>query len=53
MVVTQILKLKGCKVVGIAGGKEKIDFAKSLGCDDTIDYKSEGNYYLFYCDSLP
>jgi NADPH-dependent curcumin reductase CurA len=41
MVVTQILKLKGCKVVGIAGGKEKIDFAKSLGCDDTIDYKSE------------
>lgn len=40
--VCQLLKLKGCKVIGIAGGKEKIELVKSLGVDDIIDYKSEG-----------
>lgn len=41
-VVGQIAKLKGCYVVGIAGGKEKCDYLKNtLGFDATIDYKSE------------
>lgn len=32
----------GCKrVVGIAGGKEKSDWVKSLGADECVDYKSE------------
>ncbi len=41
-VVGQIAKLKGCRVVGIAGGKEKCDFlTQTLGFDAAIDYKSE------------
>ncbi|HXA42066.1 MAG TPA: NADP-dependent oxidoreductase [Candidatus Solibacter sp.] len=41
-VVGQIAKIKGCRVVGIAGGPEKCDFiVKELGFDAAIDYKSE------------
>ena len=41
-VVGQIAKLKGNKVVGIAGGPEKCNYIKeTLGFDDAIDYKSE------------
>lgn len=41
-IVGQIAKLKGCYVVGIAGGKTKCDYLKNtLGFDATIDYKSE------------
>lgn len=30
----------GCKkVVGIAGGKEKCEYVRSLGADDCLDYK--------------
>ena len=40
--VGQIAKLKGCTVIGIAGGKEKCDYLiNELGFDATIDYKSE------------
>lgn len=39
--VGQIAKIKGCRVVGIAGGAEKVNWVKSeLGFDDCIDYKS-------------
>ena len=41
-VVGQIAKIKGCKVVGIAGGAEKCRFiVDELGFDEAIDYKSE------------
>jgi hypothetical protein len=41
-VVGQIAKIKGCRVVGIAGGAEKCRFGvNDLGFDATIDYKSE------------
>lgn len=41
-VVGQIAKIKGCRVVGIAGGKEKCDYlVKELGFDAAIDYKSD------------
>jgi NADPH-dependent curcumin reductase len=41
-VAGQIAKLKGCTVVGIAGGAEKCDYiVKDLGFDAAIDYKSE------------
>lgn len=40
-VVLQIAKIKGCKAVGIAGGKEKCDWLTSLGADEVIDYKNE------------
>jgi len=40
-IFVQIAKnIVGCKtVIGIAGGKEKCDWVKSLGADDCIDYK--------------
>ena len=41
----QIAKIKGCKVIGIAGGKEKCDYiVNELGFDEAIDYKSENIY---------
>ncbi|HEX4012240.1 MAG TPA: NADP-dependent oxidoreductase [Solirubrobacteraceae bacterium] len=41
-VVGQIAKLKGCRVVGIAGGEEKCSHVlETLGFDATIDYKSQ------------
>ena len=34
-------KVVGCKsVIGIAGGREKCEWVKSLGADECIDYKS-------------
>ncbi|MBO1896077.1 MULTISPECIES: NADP-dependent oxidoreductase [unclassified Shewanella] len=39
--VGQIAKLKGCRVVGIAGGAEKCRYAKEvLGFDECIDHKA-------------
>jgi hypothetical protein len=41
-VVGQIAKIKGCRVVGIAGGPEKCGWLTGeLGFDAAIDYKSE------------
>jgi NADPH-dependent curcumin reductase CurA len=41
-VVGQIAKIKGCRVVGIAGGTDKCDYVvKELGFDAAVDYKSE------------
>lgn len=41
-VVGQIAKIKGCRVVGIAGGAEKCAYlVNELGFDAAIDYKSE------------
>ncbi|MBC6995453.1 NADP-dependent oxidoreductase [Neolewinella lacunae] len=41
-VVGQIAKIKGCKVVGIAGGAEKCAYlTETLGFDAAIDYKTE------------
>jgi NADPH-dependent curcumin reductase CurA len=41
-VVGQIAKLKGCRVVGIAGGPQKCKWiVDELGFDAAIDYKSE------------
>ena len=40
--VGQIAKIYGCRVVGVAGSKEKCDFTKSeLGFDECINYKNE------------
>jgi NADPH-dependent curcumin reductase CurA len=44
-IVGQIAKIKGCRVIGIAGGQEKCDYIKNeLGFDEAIDYKSENIY---------
>lgn len=40
--VGQIAKLKGCKVVGIAGGSTKCEYAvETLGFDACLDHKSD------------
>ncbi|MEM9723144.1 MAG: NADP-dependent oxidoreductase, partial [Bacteroidota bacterium] len=44
-IVGQIAKIKGCKVIGIAGGPEKCAYMKdTLGFDGVIDYKNEHVY---------
>ena len=41
-VVSQIAKIKGCRVVGIAGGAKKCSYLMDeLGLDGAIDYKNE------------
>lgn len=43
-VVGQIAKIKGCTVIGIAGGKDKCEvLLKDFGFDAAIDYKSTEN----------
>lgn len=37
--VCQIAKIKGCRVVGSAGGPQKAEYLKSIGVDEVIDYK--------------
>jgi NADPH-dependent curcumin reductase CurA len=44
-VVGQLAKLKGCRVIGIAGGRQKCDYVvNELGFDACIDYKA-GNLF--------
>lgn len=44
-IVGQIAKIKGCRVVGIAGGKDKCHWLTSeLGFDAAVDYK-DGNLF--------
>jgi NADPH-dependent curcumin reductase CurA len=44
MTVCQIAKIKGCRVVGIAGSDEKNQYLREeLGVDSTINYKSAGD----------
>lgn len=39
-VVGQIAKLKGCRVIGIAGGANKVAYVKdTLGFDDCVDHR--------------
>jgi len=39
-VVAQIAKIKGCNVIGIAGGEEKCAWLEDCGLDHVIDYKN-------------
>ena len=40
-----LAKARGCRVVGIAGGKDKCDYVvKELGFDACIDYKEHKDY---------
>ena len=52
-VVGQIAKIKGCRAVGIAGGKEKCDYAvKELGFDACIDHR-DANMPALLKDACP
>ena len=44
-IVGQIAKIKGCRVVGIAGTDDKVDYVStSLGFDGAFNYKTTKNY---------
>jgi len=44
-IVGQIAKIKGCRVVGIAGGKDKCDWLTGeLGFDAAVDYKDGATF---------
>ncbi len=50
--VIQLAKIHGCYVVGIAGGADKCALIRSLGCDETIDYK-QGNIASQIAETCP
>lgn len=39
--VVQLAVQRGCRVVAVCGGQQKCDFARSLGAERVIDYRSE------------
>lgn len=46
----QIAKIKGCRVIGTAGGKEKCDWLTHVaGFDGAIDYQERGHWRAAYC----
>jgi hypothetical protein len=52
-VVGQLAKLRGCRAVGIAGGKEKCDYVvNELGFDACVDYKA-GNLEADLAKAVP
>jgi NADPH-dependent curcumin reductase len=51
--VGQVAKIKGCRVVGIAGGQAKCDFAvKEMGFDACVDYKA-GDFRAAFKEACP
>jgi NADPH-dependent curcumin reductase CurA len=53
-VVGQIAKIKGCRVVGIAGTDAKIDFLKKeLGFDAAINYRKASDLSKAVADACP
>lgn len=52
-IVCQIAKIKGCTVIGSAGGAEKIAYLKEIGVDHTIDYKAVPNLTAALMEAAP
>ena len=56
-VVGQLAKARGCRVVGVAGGKDKCDYVVSeLGFDACVDYKAASGPQGFLdmlCEATP
>ncbi|ORX68383.1 alcohol dehydrogenase zinc-binding domain-containing protein [Linderina pennispora] len=42
--VVQLAKIRGLRVVGVAGSDKKVEFVKSLGADAAFNYKTCGNF---------
>ena len=40
--VVQLAKARGCRVIGIAGGPEKVAWVEEIGADVALDYKAGG-----------
>jgi NADPH-dependent curcumin reductase CurA len=54
MTVCQIAKIKGCRVVGIAGSDEKSRYLREeLGVDFTINYKTEASLFSALQSACP
>jgi NADPH-dependent curcumin reductase CurA len=54
MTVSQIAKIKGCRVVGIAGSDEKNEYLEhELWVDKTVNYKAAGNLKQALKDACP
>jgi NADPH-dependent curcumin reductase CurA len=54
MVVGQIAKLKGCRIVGIAGSDEKVKLLKDeFGFDEVINYKTTTDIKKSIADACP
>ncbi|PRZ12259.1 hypothetical protein CLV36_11524 [Laceyella sediminis] len=54
MVVGQIAKIKGCRVVGIAGSDAKVEYlVKQLGIDAAINYKTATNLKAALKEACP
>ncbi|TPE46041.1 NADP-dependent oxidoreductase [Pontibacter mangrovi] len=53
-VVGQIAKLKGCRVVGVAGTDDKVAYLKNdLGFDEAINYKTAGSMKEAIAEACP
>jgi NADPH:quinone reductase len=53
-VVGQIAKIKGARVVGIAGSEEKVQYLKeTLGFDEAINYKETDDIYSTLKEACP
>jgi NADPH-dependent curcumin reductase CurA len=46
-VVGQIAKIKGAKVLGLAGSDDKVEWLKELGFDDALNYKDKDFFKKF------
>lgn len=53
MVVCQIAKLNGCKVIASVGSDEKAELVQSLGVDAVINYKKVTDLTQALCDAAP
>jgi len=53
-VVGQIAKLNGCRVVGVAGAEEKVEWlTDDLGFDDAVDYSTAETLYAAIGEACP
>jgi NADPH-dependent curcumin reductase CurA len=52
-IVCQIAKAKGCYVVGSVGSDEKAAYLKSLGVDETINYRTAGDLNAAVAKAFP
>jgi NADPH-dependent curcumin reductase CurA len=53
-IVCQIAKLKGCRVVGVAGSDEKCDYLiRELGADAAVNYKTAGDLNAAMREACP
>jgi len=51
--VGQIGKILGLRVIGIAGGPDKVEFLKKLGFDVAIDYKNTKDIHAAIAEAAP